>query len=198
MSTERRILLAAERLFAERGIEGVSLRAVMAAAGTNVAAIHYHFGSKEALVEALIAQRSGEISQRRAAMLDRLDSTKRITARQLAEAFVVPVAEVTLAGGDSWVRFISGLINGTHPAMTLVTQGFFDQARQFTALLQQLHPQWPMAKILFRLSQAMTLTIHVLGDIEGVQRTIAVSKTELSRTEVVDQLLDLVTATLKA
>ncbi|MGH9896848.1 MAG: helix-turn-helix domain-containing protein, partial [bacterium] len=46
--TERRLLLAAERLFADRGIDAVSLRAIMAAAGTNVASVHYHFGSKSA------------------------------------------------------------------------------------------------------------------------------------------------------
>jgi AcrR family transcriptional regulator len=198
MSTERRILLAAERLFAERGVEGVSLRAVMAAAGTNVAAVHYHFGSKDALVEALIKERSAEISARRGLMLDRLEGAKRLTARQLAEAFVGPVAEIALAGGDAWVSFIASLINSTHPAMTLVTQGFFEQARRFTALMHTLHPDWPATKILFRLSQAMTLTFQVLGDIEGVRRTIAVSKTQLSATEVVDQLLDLVTSILKA
>ena len=47
------LLTVAERLFAERGVDAVSLRAVMAEAGTNVAAIHYHFGSKEALIQAL-------------------------------------------------------------------------------------------------------------------------------------------------
>ncbi|WP_068269505.1 TetR family transcriptional regulator [Aldersonia kunmingensis] len=198
MSTERRILLAAERLFAERGVDGVSLRAVMAAAGTNVAAVHYHFGSKDALVEALIKERSEAISAKRAALLDRLEGAETFTARQLAEAFVDPVAEVALSGGEAWVSFVSSLINSTHPAMTLVTHEFFEQARRFTKLLQTLHPQWPTAKVLFRLSQAMTLTFQVLGDIEGVQRTIAVSKTELSRTEVVEQLLDLVTASLEA
>ena len=52
MPTERRLLLAAERLFAEHGIAAVSLRAIMAAAGANVASVHYHFGSKATLVEA--------------------------------------------------------------------------------------------------------------------------------------------------
>lgn len=197
MSTERRILLAAERLFAQRGVNGVSLRSVMAAAGTNVAAVHYHFGSKDALVEAVVTQRSGDISARRAVLLDQLEGAKRITPRQLAAAFVDPVAEIALDDGAAWVRFTASLINSSHPTMTLVTQGFFDQARRFTALLEALHPGWPMATVMFRLSQAMTLTFQVLGDIEGVQRTIAVSKTDLSRAEVVDQLRDMVTAVLK-
>jgi AcrR family transcriptional regulator len=197
MPTEKRILLAAERLFAERGVDAVSLRAVMAAAGTNVASVHYHFGSKDALLEALVKQRSGEIAARREVLLGRLEAAKRITARTLAAAFVDPVADIALDDGEAWVRFIASLINSTHPAMTLVTQGFFEQARRFTTLLEALHPDWPTEKVMFRLAQAMTLTFRVLGDLQGVQRTIAVSKTELSRAEVVRQLLDLVTAILR-
>ena len=52
------LLTTAERLFAERGVDAASLRAVMGAAGTNVAAVHYHFGSKDGLVRALIERRS--------------------------------------------------------------------------------------------------------------------------------------------
>jgi len=44
--TPTRILDAAERLFAERGIESVSVRSILAAAGVNVALAHYHFGSR--------------------------------------------------------------------------------------------------------------------------------------------------------
>jgi hypothetical protein len=124
-------------------------------------------------------------------------AAKRITARTLAAAFVDPVADIALDDGEAWVRFIASLINSTHPAMTLVTQGFFEQARRFTTLLEALHPDWPTEKVMFRLAQAMTLTFRVLGDLQGVQRTIAVSKTELSRAEVVRQLLDLVTAILR-
>lgn len=168
----------------------------MSAAGTNVAAVHYHFGSKDALVTALIAERSHEISARRAVLLDALEQAEQFTARELASAFVVPVVETTQAGGEAWVRFVATLINSTHPAMSQVTQGFFEQGRRFIALTERLHPDWPSARLVFRLSQAMTATFNVLGDIPGVQRTVAVTNTELSRADVVEQLLDWIAATL--
>lgn len=195
-SNKARILRAAEQLFADRGIEAVSLRAVMAAAGTNVAAVHYHFGSKAALVEALITARSAEISARRSALLDELESASTFTPKQLADAFVVPVVETVESGGESWVRFISTLINGKDPAMEVVSKGFFEQALRFIALTGKLHPDWTPIKVRFRLAQAMTLTFQVLGDVAGVQRTVALAGTEMSRSEVIAELNDLVTSML--
>jgi AcrR family transcriptional regulator len=194
--TERRLILAAERLFAERGIDAVSVRAINAAAGSNVAAVHYHFGSKEALLEALIRERSQEVFERRAVLLDQLEAGGPVTARGLAEAFAVPVAEMAASGGQAWVRFIAGLINTGHPALTIVTHGFFGQARRFRAMIETLHPDWAQSKALFRLSQSMNLTFRVLGDLPGVQATIAAADHHIDEDEILAQLLDLLTAQL--
>ncbi|MFI1582217.1 helix-turn-helix domain-containing protein [Embleya sp. NPDC020630] len=100
---------AAERLFAERGINGVSLREIGAQAGQrNTAAARYHFGSKEALVDAVFRHRMEPVNARRLAMLDELDATGRgYDARGLVEAFLYPLAD-TLGevGKPSWyLRF---------------------------------------------------------------------------------------------
>lgn len=196
MPTERRLILAAERLFAERGIDAVSLRAVNAAAGTNVASANYHYGTKAALVEALIKERSGEVSTRRAGRLDELESAGPLTARGLAEAFVRPVADMALSDGNTWVRFIAGILDSGHPALTVVTGAFTEQAVRFTALLERICPDESRATVRFRLAQAMNLTFQVLGDIEGVQDTMTLSGVELTPEEVVEQLLDVVTSIL--
>ena len=52
--TRERILDAAEHLFAERGFDGTSIRDVTTEAGVNLAAVHYHFGSKEDLLRAVL------------------------------------------------------------------------------------------------------------------------------------------------
>ncbi len=76
--TPERILVAAERLYAEKGLEGVSLREVGEAAGQrNTAAVHYHFGGREGLVGALFERRFASLEARRSAMLDELDATGR-------------------------------------------------------------------------------------------------------------------------
>lgn len=69
-STRSRLLAAAERLLLESGYDRLSVRAVNAAAGMNPAAVHYHFGSKETLVAALLEERLGPLWERPLAELD--------------------------------------------------------------------------------------------------------------------------------
>ncbi len=64
-STRQRTLGAAEALFAERGFAGASLRQVTAAAQVNLAAVNYHFGSKDNLIEEVFPTRLAELSRRR-------------------------------------------------------------------------------------------------------------------------------------
>ena len=71
--TQVRLLDAAERLIGARGVEGVSLRAINAEAGSNVAAAHYHFGSKESLVRAVLARRMSVLAEERYARLGPLE-----------------------------------------------------------------------------------------------------------------------------
>src|SRR3954462_1756002 len=69
-STKEQIVLAAERLFAEHGIDGVSLRQVGAAAGNgNNSAVQYHFGSKDRLVQAVFEYRLPRMQERRALLI---------------------------------------------------------------------------------------------------------------------------------
>lgn len=109
----------AERLFAERGVDGVSLREIGTQAGQrNTAAARYHFGSKEALVDAVFRHRMEPINARRLAYLDTLDRDGRgHDVRALVEAFVRPLAETALGepGNPSWyLRFCinAGLLEG--------------------------------------------------------------------------------------
>ncbi|MBB5918212.1 AcrR family transcriptional regulator [Nocardia transvalensis] len=196
MPTDRRLVLAAERLFAERGVDAVSLRAVMAAAGTNVASVHYHFGSKDALIEALIRQRSDAVATRRTALLDEMESSGEVGARGLAEAFVVPVWEMAVGEGAAWVKFIAGILGSGHQALTTVADGFIDQAVRFTALLERRYPELPRHAVRFRLAQAMTLTFQVLGDVHQTQNLLAISGVRLTPDQVMSELIDVVTAIL--
>src|SRR5450755_3801907 len=73
MTTKDRILDAAERLFAQHGIEATSLRIITREAGVNLAAVNYHFQSKEALLHAGIARRLDPLTHRGLALLDRCE-----------------------------------------------------------------------------------------------------------------------------
>ena len=70
MSTQTRILEVAEEMFASDGYRAVSLRSIMRACGVNIAAIHYHFGSKEALLERIFEMHCTSMNAERLRMLE--------------------------------------------------------------------------------------------------------------------------------
>jgi len=79
--TQTRILDVAEELFMQHGFEGASMRMLTAKAGVNLAAINYHFGSKDALIEAVFRRRldpmnSGRIEDAGARFVRRFDGTQ--------------------------------------------------------------------------------------------------------------------------
>ena len=90
-SSRERILNAAEQLFSEQGISGTSLRAVTRAAGVNLASVHYYFGSKEALLDAVIDRRAKPVNAQRLLALETLMSSgDSLEIEAILEAFVFP------------------------------------------------------------------------------------------------------------
>jgi AcrR family transcriptional regulator len=106
--TRERLLDAAERIFAERGFEGASMRAVTQAAGTSVSAANYHFGSKEALLRATLLRRVGPLNERRLEQLDALEAEadgRPLKLETILDAFLRPVFEEHMASIAATARF---------------------------------------------------------------------------------------------
>ncbi len=116
--TRRKLLDVAERLFATRGLDAVSLRDITETAGANMAAVHYHFGSKQDLIAALVERRSGAIGKRRSSLLDELEKSPTLDLRSVVRAIVLPTAEMVAeeGGGEYYVAFLATL--GDHPEVT--------------------------------------------------------------------------------
>jgi AcrR family transcriptional regulator len=89
--TKTRILDAAEKLFGEKGFDATSLRDITTEADVNLAAVNYHFQSKESLIEATIMRGAGPINQQRLAMLEA--AGPKPTIEQVLEAFIGPALE---------------------------------------------------------------------------------------------------------
>lgn len=193
-STDDRLLDAAERLFAERGVDAVSLRAIMAAAGTNVAAVHYHFGSKERLIEALLDRHLHRIAQRRFALLDA--AAKAGTLRAVATAIVIPLAELVEQGDTAWLSTLGKLLVGGHHALEPMGAGFAPQAARLHELILRLRPNAQPTAIRFAVTQAVTMTAVALGDTDRVNRLMALSGTPLNHQQLRTQLVETVTAML--
>jgi AcrR family transcriptional regulator len=101
------LILAAERLFAEQGIEAVALRHVNQAANQrNMSAAHYHFGSREGLVRAVLMYRWPDLDRRRGAMLESRPGPRDL--RFYLEAFILPLIEelTPREEGNYYLRFM--------------------------------------------------------------------------------------------
>jgi AcrR family transcriptional regulator len=95
IDTKQKLLDAAERLFAGQGYGAVSLRQIIAAAEVNLAAVHYHFGSKEKLLDEVVMRKAAPVNRERLARLDRLEAKRGAHPKveQVLEAFLMPMAE---------------------------------------------------------------------------------------------------------
>lgn len=107
-------MVAAERLIADEGVNQVSMRKINSEAGTkNLSAVHYHFGSLEAVVAAILDHRMSALEIRRSAMVDELNASKStpVNIFQVLHAVVWPLAEqmMSQAGTSHYVRFLAAV-----------------------------------------------------------------------------------------
>ena len=109
-TTTERLIVVAERLYADHGLDAVSLRQIAEAAGQkNHAVVQYHFGTKEELLKAIVRFRTGDAQDRRQVALDELEASGRQhDVRGLLEAAVVPLV-TSQPPGSHYLRFIVAL-----------------------------------------------------------------------------------------
>jgi AcrR family transcriptional regulator len=110
--TKTRILDAAERLFVEHGFEATSLRSLTSAAGVNLAAVNYHFGSKEELFQAVLTRRLDPMNQERIELLERVEreaGAKPLTCEKILFAMLIPALKLARdekRGGKDFLRLV--------------------------------------------------------------------------------------------
>jgi AcrR family transcriptional regulator len=162
--TPERILDAAERLFGERGVAGTSLRSVTAAAGVNVAAIHYHFGSKESLVRAVLERHVGPINRERLERLDALlGEAEAPSLESLLEAFLAPALDAVRANPE--LRRVSAILFSEpfEIQRRLVTELFGEVGQRFSAALERVLPQLGHGEIQLRFHFVLGTMLHVVS-----------------------------------
>ena len=106
--TRTKILDAAEQIFADKGINGASLREIMLAADVNIAAVNYYFGSKADLLKAVIARRSSEINGARLKLLEDAyaKNTGAPTIDDWLHAFITPFIDAEGSSDPGWRNFM--------------------------------------------------------------------------------------------
>jgi AcrR family transcriptional regulator len=173
--TRRRILGAAEELFAERGIDGVSLREITSAAGANSAAAHYHFGSKDAVLAELFDERARAIVDRRLELLRdvRRDAAGAPVVEDVLRAFLRPALDAAVAsGGTAFMRLRALLaFEAATFRRDVLSKAFDASSRQFLEELHLALPDVPVEDLHWRFHftlGAMTYTMATPGRIESI------------------------------
>jgi AcrR family transcriptional regulator len=142
--TQERILDAAETLFAERGFAATSLRAIAARAEVNLAATHYHFGSKKGLLAAVFHRRIAPINALRLEGLQQLeDSGEALTVGNILEAFFLPFTR------DDMYATAPAVIGWIYGEPEVITKPIFE--REFTTVARRY--QRTLAKVLPRVTR---------------------------------------------
>ncbi len=166
-STRDKLLDCAEALFGDHGLEGVSLRTINTRAGLSPAALHYHFGSKDALLEALLERRMPALMERRRRLLDELSAaTKPPTTRGVLAALVLPLVELVAEGredGLRYLRLIHRLQADRHLDPQFVIERWPGGVERLVPLLRKANPSMPLSVIEFRLSLVIELMLQSLA-----------------------------------
>lgn len=170
--TKQKILDTAERLFGEYGYDATSLRQIIAEAGVNLAAIHYHFGSKQELLDELILRKAEPVNEQRIARLERVMAeagSGPLAVEKVLEAFMEPMCPVA-EQNPQFVRVMGRLhAEGLLPAM--VERHFQPVIIRFRAAMQRALPELPELEFLWRLHfmiGAMAHTMCGAPDFTGV------------------------------
>ena len=174
--TRECILDAAEHLFTENGFEGTSMRMITGAAGVNLAAVNYHFGSKEQLIQEVFRRRLTWLNQERLRILDELEAEaagKPLKPSLIVDAFfgtLIRMAEHEALGGRTFLRLIGRTM--TEPSEFI--RAFF--AEEYAAVVERYKqalftalPDVPKAEIVWRFHFMLGATSYAIAGTDALR-----------------------------
>ncbi|MGH8688665.1 MAG: TetR/AcrR family transcriptional regulator [Burkholderiales bacterium] len=174
--TQTRILDAAEELFMQHGFEGASMRMLTARASVNLAAINYHFGSKDALIEAVFRRRLDPTNAARLAALERLEADAHgapLAPEVIIRAFLsssLLMIEDTRSGGRNFTRLLGRAY--TEPAKAirqLIGHMYAPAMERFKAALARALPELPRDELVWRMHFMFGTFAYTLAATDTVQ-----------------------------
>ncbi|MGW1711909.1 TetR/AcrR family transcriptional regulator [Streptomyces sp. NPDC002156] len=164
-SVKEQIVLAAERLFAEYGLDGVSLRQISAAAGNgNNTAVQYHFGSKERLVQEIFEYRLPGLNERRRLLVAR---RRPGDLRSWVECHILPVLELGEQEGSHYLSFVAMLQqHGRGDVFARLPAELSRPTREFVERVGGLLGHIPEPLRGHRIAQALAFGVHAASERE--------------------------------
>lgn len=199
-----RILSAAARLFAERGMAGVGLREITAAAGTNLAAVNYHFGSKEKLLEALFLRRARPITEARMRLLAGCapGRGRPPMLEQVLEAFLRPAFSLGLEEGVDGADFGRLRARLSVESDTLyrriLSQAFDASTRAFLDATIAALPKLPRDEVTWRFHFMLGTMLYSMADTGRIQSVSGDAVDPRDPEEVLARLIPFLAAGFRA
>lgn len=163
IDTKQKILDAAEELFGEYGYSATSMRHIISKAGVNLAAIHYHFGSKQELLDQAILRKAGPMNDRRLKLLDQYEAEaapEPVSVEKILEAFILPA--VMPERNPEYVKlmgrvYAEGFMHG------VARRHFQPMADRFLLALRRALPEMPLEELIWKGHFTLGAMAHTLS-----------------------------------
>jgi AcrR family transcriptional regulator len=190
IDTKARILDAAEALFMEHGFEATSLRLITAAAGVNLAAVNYHFGSKEELFQSVLTRRLDPMNQARVALLDRYESQASgpLACERILAALFIPalaLARDPARGGSNFLRLLGRAYADPAPFIRqFLSQQYAPMIARFKDAFGRALPHLPRKELSWRLHFIMGALSYTLAGTDALKIIAELNPVETDNDEI--------------
>jgi AcrR family transcriptional regulator len=199
-STKERILGAAETLFARHGFAGASLRQVTSAANVNLAAVNYHFGSKDNLIEEVFRRRLDELNARRLDALATALASGTPKLEDILGAFIRPALALSLddSGGHAFMRVLArAYAEHDDRLRKFLSDNYGHVLREFAVAFARLLPHLDKEELYWRLDFITGALTHSMADFGPMKRRGPVSE-DAHRERAAEHLIRFAVAGLRA
>ena len=199
-STKDRILGAAEELFAQNGFSGTSLRQVTSRADVNIAAVNYHFGSKENLINEVFRRRMDDMSTQRLERLARSQAAHPGQLEPILAAFVEPaltLAQDRMSGG-AFIRVIARAYAEKNEGLRgFLSEQYGHVLREFARAIAVCVPHLSKEQLYWRLDYLAGALTYAMADFGLIKRPPGVSEAS-HRARAAEELIRFAGAGLRA
>jgi AcrR family transcriptional regulator len=204
--TKDRILDAAEALFLDHGFEATSLRQITATASVNLAAVNYHFGSKEELFQAVLTRRLDPMNAERVELLAQYEDEakgKPLSCEKILAAMLIPALALSRdvrRGGNNFLRLLGRAYADPAPFIRrLLSQQYAPMIARFKAAFARALPHLPKHELSWRLHFVMGALSYTLAGTDVLKLIAALNPVETDNDELLlRRLAPFLVAGLKA
>lgn len=198
-ATRQALMHAAEKLIAEKGMAGVSIREIVKSAGQkNESALQYHFRNIEGLIQALLRARNREVNEKRSLLLkETLARSPQPTLRDLCRLMVEPAFELSRSS-PSFRRYVKAfgheITHAGTSALAVVKRTGDESTQQIAAYLRDALPQLDEAAFRRRMDAALRLVSASMVHQAGKRGGFRGGEGEVFFSSLIDALVGMLSA----